>query len=298
MCYLGMQLPKKCVIHCDIEGKRMKILLTMVLLVAIMSQSKGQDIVLKSTKALKTDQLINSMVDMDMDGFVEIVTTTGSIVDIYDGKTKTLKYTMTLDSVGQESLIIDDLNTGRLKNTNVLQDFNGNGVKDLVITGLSNGSGWYMKIVDVSTRTDIFTAQFQPDQDYFSVMDADGDLFYDIIIGRMDSIFVYGTKGKISSLGIGDEKEERTAKPGNTGKVVGPNTQITWHQAQSGNVSVMIFTMTGELVKTLGVQAENGVASIEWNGTNNRNQAVAEGAYLYTIKANGTTESGKMLLMR
>ncbi len=294
-----MQLPKKCVIHCDIEGKRMKILLTITLLLAIMSQSKAQDIVLKSTKALKTDQLINTMVDMDMDGFAEIVTTTGNIVDIYDGKTKILKYTMTLDSVGQESLIIDDLNTGRLKNTNLLQDFNGNGVKDLIITGLSSGAGWYMKIVDVSTRTNIFTAQFQPDQDYLSVMDADGDLFYDIIIGRTDSIFVYGTKGKIRTLGIGDEQEESTAKPGNTGRVVGgPNTQITWRQAQSGTVSVMIFTMAGELVKTLGVVAENGIASIEWNGTNNSNQAVAEGAYLYTIKANGKTESGKMLLMR
>ena len=55
----------------------------------------------------------------------------------------------------------------------------------------------------------------------------------------------------------------------------------------------------GRLVKTLvnGSQT-SGYKSIKWNGTNDRNDQVSAGIYLYMIKAGNYRKTRKMVLIK
>tara|TARA_Y100000768_G_scaffold351304_1_gene302127 strand:+ start:1479 stop:1652 length:174 start_codon:yes stop_codon:yes gene_type:complete len=57
--------------------------------------------------------------------------------------------------------------------------------------------------------------------------------------------------------------------------------------------------MLGRMVKTLvnGSQTA-GFKSIQWNATNNRNEPVSAGLYLYTIQVGEYRQTKKMVLLK
>ena len=79
-----------------------------------------------------------------------------------------------------------------------------------------------------------------------------------------------------------------------------PSTTIHYDvKAGGGQVSLMVFDVSGRVVRTLvdGHQTE-GSRSITWNGTNDRGQSIASGIYFYRMAAPGFTETKKMVLLR
>ena len=55
----------------------------------------------------------------------------------------------------------------------------------------------------------------------------------------------------------------------------------------------------GRVVKTLTNDSQNaGFRSIQWNATNNRNEPVSAGLYLYTIEAGDFRQTKKMVLLK
>jgi len=79
-----------------------------------------------------------------------------------------------------------------------------------------------------------------------------------------------------------------------------PQTKIEFTLPQRGHVTVKIFNVRGELVRTLvdGVRAAN-VAHVEtWNGTDDRGAAVSSGVYFYEVKTAGQTKVNKLALVR
>jgi hypothetical protein len=73
-----------------------------------------------------------------------------------------------------------------------------------------------------------------------------------------------------------------------------PVTNIKFTVPKDGHASLKIYDITGKLVATyLDEFVTKGIYNAEINGTN-----LASGAYFYTLKANGFTETKTMLLVK
>ena len=78
-----------------------------------------------------------------------------------------------------------------------------------------------------------------------------------------------------------------------------PETTISFEIPKTDNVSLQIYNLKGQLIRTLvNDYLPAGKQSIVWNGTDNNNQPVASGVYLYKIKTGKYNKSAKMLLLK
>jgi N-acetylneuraminic acid mutarotase len=78
-----------------------------------------------------------------------------------------------------------------------------------------------------------------------------------------------------------------------------PETTITYDLAESGNVKISIYNITGQRVKILkqGFQTA-GSYKIQWNGRNSMDQAVPSGIYILEMLTNGHRQTRRMLLLK
>ena len=68
---------------------------------------------------------------------------------------------------------------------------------------------------------------------------------------------------------------------------------------KDGLVNITIYDMMGRIVKTLVNSSQAaGYKSVQWNATNDRNEPVSAGLYLYTIQADGFRHTKKMVLLK
>jgi len=78
-----------------------------------------------------------------------------------------------------------------------------------------------------------------------------------------------------------------------------PITSLRYDLPQDGLVNVTVYDMMGRLVKTLVNSSQTaGYKSIQWNATNDRNEPVSAGLYLYTIQAGKFRQTKKMVLLK
>jgi hypothetical protein len=78
-----------------------------------------------------------------------------------------------------------------------------------------------------------------------------------------------------------------------------PNTWIKFEIRKKGHVSLKIYNVAGQLVKTLINDVMNaGEHTADWNGTNNAGIKVASGVYFYSIEADEFKSTKKMVLLR
>jgi len=94
----------------------------------------------------------------------------------------------------------------------------------------------------------------------------------------------------------GIEVEEASAAPrvnrifGNSPNPFNPNTKISFSVAQAGKVTIRIFNVAGQLVRTLETKVDKaGPASVYWDGKSDRNNTASSGVYFYKMSANGST---------
>ena len=78
-----------------------------------------------------------------------------------------------------------------------------------------------------------------------------------------------------------------------------PETTISFNLAQASKVSLTIYNIKGQKVKTLlNTRLEKGEHSIVWDGTDNRGKKVASGLYLYKITSGKEVAVRKMMLLK
>ncbi len=83
-----------------------------------------------------------------------------------------------------------------------------------------------------------------------------------------------------------------------------PETWIPFQLAKNRNVTIQIYTPTGNLVRTLslGMKSAGNYSSqskaIHWDGRNNQGEPVSSGIYLYTINAGDFSATRKMLIRK
>ncbi len=78
-----------------------------------------------------------------------------------------------------------------------------------------------------------------------------------------------------------------------------PTTSIDYEVAKRGVVTIAIYNMLGQRIKTLVDEVKPaGRYSIRWNGTNDNGLAVSSGLYFYQMKAPDYQKTLKMLFMK
>ena len=78
-----------------------------------------------------------------------------------------------------------------------------------------------------------------------------------------------------------------------------PITSIGYDLPEDGFINITIYSMMGNIVKTLvnGTQTA-GNKTIQWNATNDKNEPVSAGLYLYTIQTGKFRQTKKMILLK
>lgn len=78
-----------------------------------------------------------------------------------------------------------------------------------------------------------------------------------------------------------------------------PTTTIVYNMVEEGNVSIEVFNIKGQKVKTLiNEHMEVGDHVLVWEGTNDNNQKVSSGIYFYKMKSGSYSSTKKMILMK
>jgi len=78
-----------------------------------------------------------------------------------------------------------------------------------------------------------------------------------------------------------------------------PITSLRYNLPHDGLVNITIYDMMGRIVKTLVNSYQTvGYNSVIWNATNDRNEPVSAGLYLYTIEAGEFRQTKKMILLK
>jgi hypothetical protein len=78
-----------------------------------------------------------------------------------------------------------------------------------------------------------------------------------------------------------------------------PITTLRYDLPEDANVNITIYDMMGRQVKSLVNDLQTaGYKSLQWNATNDRNELVSAGLYLYTIQTGEFRQTKKMVLLK
>lgn len=78
-----------------------------------------------------------------------------------------------------------------------------------------------------------------------------------------------------------------------------PTTTIKFGLPEASQVTVKIFNMIGQEVKTLVNEFKNaGTYSVTWNGDNESGKKITSGVYIYRVTAGNNVQTMKMILMK
>ena len=78
-----------------------------------------------------------------------------------------------------------------------------------------------------------------------------------------------------------------------------PNTTLSYSLSQADFVNITIYDMAGNTIKTITNGSQNaGLKKVDWNATNDNNEPVSAGLYIYKMQANEFTKTMKMLLLK
>ena len=78
-----------------------------------------------------------------------------------------------------------------------------------------------------------------------------------------------------------------------------PTTQIRFDLPEMGNVTLSIYNMLGQKVKTFNMQsAPAGYHALTWNATNDLGAPISAGVYLYQLQTDGYVKTKKMILLK
>jgi hypothetical protein len=78
-----------------------------------------------------------------------------------------------------------------------------------------------------------------------------------------------------------------------------PTTTLKYDMAKSSHVSLVIYNMLGQKIRTLVDAAKPaGYHAVVWDGTNDAGISVASGIYLIEFKADSYAKTNKMILMK
>ena len=78
-----------------------------------------------------------------------------------------------------------------------------------------------------------------------------------------------------------------------------PSTNISFDIPQEMHVSLVIYNINGQVVKTLyNGFISPGLTSFQWDGNDQAGLSMSGGTYIYRLLIDGYTQSQKMVLLK
>ena len=120
----------------------------------------------------------------------------------------------------------------------------------------------------------------------------------------VSALYTSGNESELVTVEMYTESEENlipvvTKLSGNYPNPFNPTTTISFSLVEAGNVTIDIYNVRGEKVRTLVDGYMNAdFYNINWNGTDDNQTSVASGVYFYKMKAGRYTSTKKMILMK
>ncbi|HOX26645.1 MAG TPA: FlgD immunoglobulin-like domain containing protein [Candidatus Krumholzibacteria bacterium] len=112
-----------------------------------------------------------------------------------------------------------------------------------------------------------------------------------------DILDVFGEQGTSNPIGVGETPG--VVSVSNYPNPFNPKTTIMLNLPKTGDVSLKVYNVRGELVRTLiDGPMEAGSHRIEWNGDNDQGSRAPSGVYFYETQANGKVLVNKMALVK
>ena len=114
-----------------------------------------------------------------------------------------------------------------------------------------------------------------------------------------DSLGYYELWLSDGSTGMREDTPDPISLSQNYPNPFNPSTTIEYTLDESRQVSLDIFSITGQRVRTLASSVMSpGVHRVVWNGRDSDGNSVAAGVYLYRIKTDEYVASKKMMLLK
>ncbi|MCL2063719.1 MAG: choice-of-anchor J domain-containing protein [Candidatus Cloacimonetes bacterium] len=112
---------------------------------------------------------------------------------------------------------------------------------------------------------------------------------------KLDAI----TIDRYANIGDGVSEPVRTELLGNFPNPFNPDTTIDFNLRSEGHVSIDIFNIRGQKVRSLVNDVLiSGHHSVIWNGNDDIGRNVSSGIYFYRLNADGVSETRRMVLMK
>jgi len=158
-----------------------------------------------------------------------------------------------------------------------------------------------------TTMTDrLFQVSAQELVDSLSLQSGDNPLIWSVFVSDgIDSVFANDSMRvvtlsldllstiSVSTIPISFNLQQNYPNPFN------PVTSLRYDLPEDGLVNITIYDMMGRIVKTLVNSSQTaGFKSVQWNATNDRNESISAGLYLYTIQAGEFRQTKKMVLLK
>jgi hypothetical protein len=104
---------------------------------------------------------------------------------------------------------------------------------------------------------------------------------------------------ELEPTGVGDDVPRETALLQNRPNPFNPTTTIEYALAAGCRVSLRIYDVRGQLVRTLvDGEKDPGTYAEVWDGRNNRGESVATGVYIYRLRAGEMVFTRKAILLK
>ncbi len=124
-------------------------------------------------------------------------------------------------------------------------------------------------------------------------VDAEGDMDYNDVTVTMSTGNVTGVEEDVTTAPSDYELSQNYPNPFN------PTTVIEYRVPEAATVTLQVFNVQGQLVKTLAHIFQNaGAYKVTWDGTDMNGSIVPSGVYFYQIEANDFAQVRRLVFMR
>jgi hypothetical protein len=157
-----------------------------------------------------------------------------------------------------------------------------------------------IRIKDGATGTDLAISRQLPLINHFVLGNVDQDSLTEICIASDDSLYVYETPSITTDV---EEIEDYSHPEGfclfqNYPNPFNPETIIRFTIPFASEVTLSIYNILGEQVRTFHRHYKAGTHTLMWDGKNSSGEEIASGVYLYKLSAGSYQETKKMVLIR
>jgi len=153
--------------------------------------------------------------------------------------------------------------------------------------------GWYTRSVAVGDHVDL-TSELRV---RLSSSDLEGG---SVVEAGVDAFTVNMLTCESTGVDTGANGTRAYALHANVPNPFNPHTLIRYELPAPSTVTLRIFDAAGRVVRTLAASESRGAGThtVWWNGTNDRGEPVASGAYFYRLQAGDETLLRKMMLLK